>query len=459
MRRSSFKFSIILLAGIFFASCKLSVPKEEVKKNYVINSEVVHPDWTESAVIYEVNIRQYTPEGTFSALSEHLQRLQELGVDILWLMPVHPIGEKNRKGTLGSYYSIKDYLAVNPEYGTLEDLKDLVKDAHALGMYVIIDWVANHSAWDNVWITQHPDWYKKDSLGNMVSPFDWTDVAQLDYNNTGLRQAMISAMKYWVKVADIDGFRCDVAGMVPCDFWESARVSLDSIKDVFMLAEDEAQQCLCKKAFDMNYAWELHHIMNQIAKGEMKVSDLAGYYHRMDSLYDPAIYRMNFITNHDENSWKGTEFERMGEATEAFALMCFTLPGMPLLYSGQEVGLNKRLPFFEKDSINWEENDWIRIYSDFIQLKKQNDVFWNGSSGGAMNVLELPENENVFAFERVNEESSFIVLVNLGDKKEKVRLTKKYNDMDLIDYFTQDVFEAGTDIELKAFTYKVLSEE
>lgn len=255
--------SVILLvaAGIIIWSCSGS-------RKETSNERLVHPEWAKNAVLYEVNVRQYTPEGTFKAFEKHLPRLKAMGVDILWLMPVNPIGVKNRKGTLGSYYSIKDYLAVNPEFGTKDDLKELVNKAHDLGMHVIIDWVANHTSWDNNLITEHPDWYAHDSTGKIIPPVpDWTDVAGLNYKNKELREYMTNALIYWVREADIDGFRCDVAGMLPVSFWNEAVPKIKAIKHVFMLAEWETPE-MHDTAFDMTYSWNAYQVMNAIAKGK-----------------------------------------------------------------------------------------------------------------------------------------------------------------------------------------------
>lgn len=265
-----------LLITTIFAGCKSN--QTEIKED-MTEAGFKHPEWTKTANIYEVNIRQYTKEGTFAAFIPHMERLQKMGVDVLWFMPINPIGEKNRKGTMGSYYAVKDYTAVNPEFGTLEEFKALVAKAHELGMHVIIDWVANHTSWDNVWTTQHPDWFDIDSTGNFVSPYDWTDVISLNYNNKELWKGMADAMKYWVVEADIDGFRCDVAGMVETPFWDSVRLVLDSVKPVFMLAEAE-QPDLHEIAFDANYSWELFHVTKAVAKGEKNVNDLWDRLHK-----------------------------------------------------------------------------------------------------------------------------------------------------------------------------------
>ncbi|MCD4697158.1 MAG: alpha-amylase, partial [Bacteroidales bacterium] len=346
-------FTLVVAILFIAGSCKQQAKKTEHVSGKETSNIASAPEWSKNANIYEVNIRQYTPEGTFKAFESHLPRLKNMGVNILWFMPIHPIGEKNRKGSLGSYYAVKDYKAVNPEFGTLKDFKSLVKTAHDMGFKVILDWVANHTSWDNQWIYDHPEWYSKDSLGQMIAPFDWTDVADLNYDSKPLWDAMIDALKFWVTEADIDGYRCDVAGMVPTEFWERARKELDEIKPVFMLAEAE-QADHHKSAFDMSYAWELHHIFNEIAKGKKTGDDLENYFVKNDSVYPSSAFRMTFITNHDENSWNGTVMERMGKTGLTFAMLSYTLPGMPLIYSGQEVGLNKRLEFFEKDKINWD---------------------------------------------------------------------------------------------------------
>lgn len=246
--------TIICLVILLAMNCKTDTSREVEKKvpSGPAISNVITPEWVKNAVIYEVNVRQYTPEGTFNAFTEHLPRLKTLGVDILWFMPVNPIGVKNRKGPLGSYYSVKDYTAVNPEFGTMEDFRRLVEQVHEQGMYAIIDWVPNHTAWDHRWTKEHPDWYKQDEKGEFVSPFDWTDVIQLDYDNEEMRQEMIEEMIFWIRESDIDGYRCDVAHMVPVDFWDEARKELDKVKPVFMLAESD-QYFLHKNAFDMTY--------------------------------------------------------------------------------------------------------------------------------------------------------------------------------------------------------------
>jgi glycosidase len=364
--------------------------------------------------------------------------LKKLGVDILWIMPIHPIGEKNRKGSLGSYYAVKDYKVVNPEFGTMDDFKMLVDSAHSMGFYVLIDWVANHTAWDHAWVTQHPGWYTKDSTGQMISPYDWSDVVDLNYENDSVWDAMTDALKFWVREADIDGYRCDVAHEVPTPFWEQARKELDAVKPVFMLAESEIAGHH-NAAFDMTYAWELHSIFNGIAKGEKNATDLKAYFAKQDTTFPTSAYRMNFITNHDENSWNGTVDERMGESAGMFAVLCYTLPGMPLIYSGQEVGLDKPLKFFEKDQIDWNTDPSLpEFYTRLNRMKSDQKAFWNGDFGGDLNIVETSQPENVFAFMRVHADNAFFIAVNFTGKKQEFILQGDAFGGSYKDYFTQE---------------------
>ncbi len=457
------KFYLLLMllpvTGILFLISCNNQNKQKAEEVETTESFVKHPDWSKNANIYEVNIRQYTEEGTFKAFEKHLPRLKEMGVDILWLMPIFPIGEKNRKGTMGSYYAVKDYMAVNPEFGTMDDFKDLVKKAHDMGFKVILDWVANHTAWDNKMIYEHPDWYTKDSTGKMVSPYDWTDVADLDYDSQGLPDYMIEALKFWVEQADIDGYRCDVAGMVPTDFWDRTREQLDNIKPVFMLAEAE-QVDHHEKAFDMSYAWELHHIMNQIAKGEKNASDIEVYIEKQNALYPANAYRMNFITNHDENSWNGTVNERMGEGAKAFAVLTYTLPGMPLIYSGQEVGLDKRLEFFEKDEIDWDcDSSLVKFYTNLNHLKSENKALWNGEYGGELKRIKTSDDESVFAFIREKEGNQIFVITNLTDKPVTITLIGNEYLGDYYDIFTDEKksLTENISVDLNAWDFKIFS--
>ena len=379
-----------------------------------------HVAWAKNANIYEVNIRQFTPEGTIPAFEKHLPRLKKMGVKILWLMPVQPIGAKNRKGTLGSYYSIRDYTAVNPEFGTMDDFKRLVRTAHGLGMKVILDWVANHTAWDHPWVTQHPDWYKRNAAGEVVSyNFDngreieyWTDVVGLDYKQDALWPAMIDAMKFWVRETGIDGFRCDVAMLIPEPFWARARAELDAIKPMFMLAE-AAEPGLHARAFDVSYHWKLQELLVEIAKGKKTADDLRRYYENPDPAFSPDAWRMNFTSNHDINSWHGNDVENYGAGFEAFAVLAATLPGVPLVYGGQEGVLDKRIAFFEKDAIDWKGYKRAPLYRRLLTMKSRNPALWNGVAGGTLTFAETGS-PNVVAFTRTRGRHKVLVVANLS---------------------------------------------
>ena len=386
------------------------------------NSNSVLPTWANSATIYEVNVRQYTDAGTFKAFEAHLPRLKKLGVKILWLMPIHPISEVKRNGSLGSPYAVANYKGINPEFGTEADFKSLVNKAHELGFKVILDWVANHSGWDNPWIA-NKSWYHTDSNGNVVPPnSDWLDVAWLNYKNQDMRKAMIDAMAYWVKTFDVDGFRADVAAGVPTDFWKAANTKLQAIKPLFMLAEDQSSTSLLDDAFIANYNWELKDLVKAIADGSKDRTVFDAVAANQVFNYPTRSFPMNFITNHDENSWSGTEFERLGDAVSAMAALTFTYPGMPLIYSGQEVGNTKRLAFFEKDLIPGLNvaNSITAFYTKLVSLKTKNSALWNNSTA---KIVPTPGNNNlVIAYSRASGANKVITVINASDKTQKVTL-------------------------------------
>ena len=417
-------------------------------------SLAMHPDWATDAVIYEVNIRQYTEEGTFKAFAKHLPRLAKMGIDILWLMPVQPIGIVKRKGELGSYYSISDYKGINPEFGTQKDLKALIDQAHKLGMKVILDWVANHTSHDHHWTISNPEWYTRDTDGKILSPYDWTDVAELNYDDPAMRQAMIDDMAFWLSEMDIDGFRCDVAGEVPHDFWESARAAFDTIKEVWMLAENGEQLYLMNKAFNANYGWDLHHRMNRVAVGEMEVHALyEAILHQVDQ-YPSGSYPMQFITNHDENSWAGTITERLGSGHKAFATFMFTIPGVPLIYSGQEAGLDKRLAFFEKDPISWDSIKYEDFYSDLIALKHKNTALHNGLFGGNFTMIENGADTKVASYMREKADSKVLTIINFSNESQTITLNEGHGTY--TNHFSgSDAIINGREITLAPWEYRV----
>lgn len=419
------------------------------------------PEWSKNATMYELNVRQFSASGTFDAIYNELPRLKKMGVDIVWLMPIHPIGVKNRKGTEGSYYAVKDYKGINPKFGDEASFQKLVDLVHENDMKIIIDWVANHSSPDNMWIEEgNMDWYNLDSTGNVQPPpgTDWWDVSDLNYNNSDMRAAMIDAMTYWVSKFNIDGFRCDVAGWVPTDFWNDARAALDDIKPVFMLAEDEGAQ-LHDKAFDMTYGWEFHHIMNEVAKGHMNADSIVSYFGREAKKFKSSAYRLHFTSNHDENSWNGTEFERMGDGAMAFAVLSSTIHGMPLVYNGQETSLNKRLEFFEKDTILWDKMDKVDFYTSLLSFKNDNPALWNGDYGAYPQFIETG-NSDVLAFHRTKGDNTVLVVINLSgeDQKVKMRLTNCQGSYtELFEKVATNISCKKKKLKLGAWEYKVYS--
>lgn len=384
---------------------------------------IKHPDWSRHAVIYQVNTRQFTPEGTLKAATREIPRLKALGVDILWLMPIHPIGEKNRKGTLGSPYSIRDYRAVNPELGTFADLKGFVDAAHASGMKVILDWVANHTAWDHPWVEQHPEWYARDWMGGHVSTpwWDWSDIIDLDYSHAGLRREMAGSMAYWVREAGVDGFRADVAGYVPPDFWNQVRRDLAAIKPVWMLGEFNHRD-LHLTSFDASYGWAWAEALMKIAKGHANTGALYGFYSENESAWPTGAQRMIFTSNHDENAWAGTEFERFGPALpNAFALL-FTSEGIPLIYNGQEAGNDKRLKFFERDPIAWKGHPHATLIRDWISFRDAHPALHNAPWGARMVQVTNSDPEKVFSFVRAKGGDAVFVLQNYSGDARNVTL-------------------------------------
>ena len=377
-------------------------------------------DWAKGSNIYEVNIRQYTAEGTFAAFSKHLPRLKKMGVEILWLMPITPISVKERLGTLGSYYACSSYTDINPEFGSLADFKQLVNDAHALGFKLIIDWVANHTGWDHDWTTAHPEYYVIDNNGNFTEKNGWQDVIDLNYDNKDMRMAMIEAMRYWIREFGIDGFRCDMAHLVPLDFWVEARTQCDQLRSLFWLAECEVVNY--HDAFDVSYAWSWMHVTEKYAKGEVSLSEVREVMHAYTQ-YPAGASKLFFTTNHDENSWNGTEYEKYASAAKAWAVFTCTWQGMPLIYSGQESPNTKRLEFFHKDLIEWNEPLQLTdFYQTLLQLRKSNTAI----SEGETFILPSEYDGQLMAFLRRKEDKVVLVLLNLSNQ-DRLKITVENN--------------------------------
>ena len=398
-------------------------------------SEIDNPtrsiDWIKNNVVYEVNTRQFNNGGTFKSFMPEIPRIKALGVDVLWFMPVYPIGQLNRKGGLGSYYSIKNYHEINPEFGTMDDFKATVNAAHAQGMKVILDWVGNHTAWDHPWVTEHPDWYVHDSTGKIVTPWDWTDVAQLNFKNPELRKAMIAEMQFWVKECNIDGFRCDVAFLVPRSFWEEARIALEKDKPLFMLAEMENNKDIdpnppgyMEKAFDAYYGWTLHSASADCAKGKITGREFVNKFTEARALFPAKAMMLSFLSNHDENTWNGTIEEKYADKWQVFSVLNYTLQNsLPLIYNGEEANNTKRLLFFEKDPItSWSDTSRYAWYRTMNHLKHTHPALQNGAWGAKEEVLKVTGgDENIYAFRRTSQGQTVTVIVNLSSKQQWIQ--------------------------------------
>ena len=442
----------IIWSAIAMIGCKNN--SEEIASTTI---EKFSPAVEENSVIYEVNIRQYSPEGTFNAFTKDIPQLKELGVKIIWVMPIFPISQTKRKATggddskfasempaaeqhkyLGSYYAVSDFKKVNPEFGTIEDFRNLVKTAHENGIYVILDWVPNHTGWDHVWIKNHPEYYTQNAKGEIIDPVNpetgkswgWTDVADLNYDNQNLRAEMTADMMHWIKNEDIDGFRCDVAGNVPLDFWQQAIPQLRKQKSIFMLAEAWEPALLKNNLFDMAYGWDGHHTMNKIAQGKETVKQFDAFIEKINKDYEANDILMNFVDNHDENSWNGTIKSRLGEAEAAMTALSYLMPGMPLVYSGNEYGLEHSLKFFEKDSSPKTKGKHWELRSKLGKIKNEIDALHGGKNKANYKRLSA-SNENVLAFERTKNGKKVIYLANLSVKPVSVSMpiTGQYKDV------------------------------
>lgn len=416
-----------------------------------------------SGIIYEVNLRHFSPEGTLNAFTEHIPNLKKLGVKFIWLMPIHPISEKKRKGSLGSYYAVSDYKKVSPEYGTLQDFKKLVETAHRNDLYVLLDWVPNHTGWDHVWIQEHPEFYTQNEDGEILDPLNpdtgkswgWTDVADLNYNNKQLRDSMIQQMLYWVKDLDVDGFRCDVAGEVPTDFWETAIDSLQAVKPVFMLAEAEKPE-LFNAGFQMQYGWEALQLINRMALGEKTVTDWDVYMTHLEEKTGNNGILMHFTSNHDENAWNGTVYERLNAGAETFAALTYLAPGMPLIFNGQEYDLKKRLAFFEKDTIPHTQGKMYGVYEKLGQLKTQHAALKAGKSGGSYRRITTSHDNQILAFERAASNEKVYFIGNLSADTLSVNLNLQG---DFRDYMSDKTLQLtpGKSLKMTPWAYWILT--
>lgn len=474
------KKTILLIIGLLLLiSCKTE--KKESTKTSIETIAPLSPEILESAVIYEANIRQYSPEGTFKKFTEDIPQLKNLGVKIIWLMPIFPISETRRKATggdfaykikdetkrkkaLGSYYAVSDYGKINPEFGTIEDFRELLKTAHKNNMYVILDWVPNHTGWDHKWIKSNPEFYVKNSKGEITDPLNedgtskgWGDVAQLDYTNKDMQEAMFKDMLYWVEKENVDGFRCDHIEPIPISFWQKVIPKLREKRNLFMLAENDEPRFMKGNLFDMEYGWKTHHLLNTIAKGKKNVTDWDELMKYLNKTYEKDDILMNFITNHDENSWAGTIDERLGDAAEVMLVLTYMTPGMPLIYSGQEYDLNHRLKFFEKDSIPKKIGKSWPVLEKLGKLKNSNPALNGGKNPATYKRIKTNNDEKILAFERTKDGKKILFIANLTNKPTSFTIPVNIN---FTDYMTNLAFSLKENQQLTfdPWEYKILVE-
>jgi alpha-amylase len=425
-----------------------------------MSTDIKPAEWVHSTNIYEVNLRQYTSEGTFKAFATHLPRLKDMGVEVIWLMPITPISVKNRKGTLGSYYACSSFVNTNPEFGSIEEFKQLVENIHALGMKVIIDWVANHTGWDHEWTISHPDYYSQDSTGNFVPPVEnWEDVIHLNFYNHNLRLAMIDAMKFWVEECKIDGFRCDMAMLVPVDFWHQARTVLDQIKKLFWLGEfDQWNEEIYAHVFDVSYTWHWMHKSEVYYQKERKINELDKALNSYQLKKPFQHIRSFFTSNHDENSWNGTEYEKYGKMAIPLAVFSCTWNGIPLIYSGQELPNTKRLQFFDKDEIQWTANPELhQFYKTLLLLRKEHPALLAGHKEVITWRIATDHPDQLFCFARKNKERELIVVLNFSDQQINFSLRDLRIRGEFLNVINGDKQNGADDFNIDPWGYIILS--
>ena len=447
----------LALAAALIASPALAGPDYTPRDAVAVQNAA----WTADAVLYQLNTRQFTSEGTFKAAQKQLPRLAAMGVDIIWLMPIHPIGEVNRKGSLGSPYAVRDYRAVNPELGTEADFRAFVAEAHRLGLRVILDWVANHSAYDNPLTARHPEWFTRTPEGALTSPAgtDWSDVADFDYSQPGLRRYMTESLVYWVREFGIDGYRADVAGYVPTDFWENARAALDKVKPVFMLAEWE-QRDLHARAFDATYGWGWKEAMQRLVKSGEGAGPIRGYYAGQSETWPHAAMRMVYTENHDQNSWDGVASDIYGPAYEAAIALSFVGSGLPLIYNGQEADNDRQLAFFERDPIVWKDGRHAALFARLIALKTAMPALHNGRFGAPM--VEVPSSAaaDVYAFTRGAAGERVFAVFNLSPRTHTVTFSHARHHGSYRDALSGEgaAFTGGETLALPAWGFRIYAE-
>lgn len=452
---TNFKLYLVVLLAVAFVSC--SNPSNKIAK--VTDTATIdgHPAWIMHSNIYEVNVRQYTVEGTFNAFAKHLDRLKEMGVQTLWFMPINPISKLDRKGTLGSYYAVSSYTDINPEYGHLSDWNALVKKAHGMGFKVIIDWVPNHTGADHPWLKSHPDFYVKDSMGKAISQFDWTDTRKLNYKNPELCDSMIASMKYWISTSDIDGFRCDVAPEVTDSFWLKAIPVLKKMKNIFMLAEGDMGR-MHKDGFDATYTWSDFSMMKLIASGKRNAAAFDSVINKTDTSFPSNSIRMYFTSNHDENSWNKADFGTMPGASHApFAVLTQTMKrSVPLIYGSQEEPLLRSISFFEKDTISFGKYTRAPFYKQLLTLRSETPAL-----AANANYIKLVSSadDKIFAYTRTVGKSKVLVVLNLSAIAQNATIADASITGNATELFSAAklTIKAGQSFTLPAWGYQVYS--
>jgi glycosidase len=449
---------IFLLIMLLATGCK-DIPSENIV--YLPELARITSKTIDKAIIYEANIRQYSSEGTFEAFTKNIPELKKLGVNIIWLMPIHPISVKNRKGKLGSPYSVDDFRKTNPDFGTAEDFDSLVETAHANGMYVVIDWITNQTGWNHRWINEHPEYYVRNEKGEILDPsnsktgesWGWTDVAELNYDNPELRQKMIQEMLYWIRTHQIDGYRLDAPQEVPDDFWDAAFDSIKKVKSDFLFIDIKISDEILQIT-DLNYDYPAQQLMNGIAIGKKTVADWDFYFAQNKTSRSKKIV-INSTSNHNENTWNGTAYERLGDAAETFTVLTYLMPGVPLIYNGQEYDNKKRLPFFDKDSIAHTKGKYFGLYEKLGRFKKNHPALSAHEDVGAYSRIRTSDDQNVLAFWRTNKNDSILFIANLKNLSNKFNLPISgiYKD-----YFSGKIISITTEttFQFKAWEYKVL---
>ena len=421
-----------------------------------------HHQWSFNLGMYEVNLRHYSQEGNIAAFKSDLDRIDSLGPGIIWFMPIHPIGTFNRLGSLGSPYSVKDYYQVNPDYGSLVEFKDLVSEIQSRNKYVLIDWVANHTSWDNVLTQTNPEWYVTNSEGDFIPPpgTNWSDVIELDYEKQGLRKYMIEAMKFWVDSVGVNGFRFDAVDFVPDDFWEEAIAVLKQTgSDLLLLAEGSGEH-LIDLGFDMNYSWDFYGfgggVLPRITQGVADANIVRSFVNKEQNNYSNGAYRLYFVSNHDENAWEGTPAQLFGPRAVNFSVLSHVINGMPLVYNGEETGMNKQLSFFDKDLIPWRDYPLFDYYRRLFDLKKRNASLWNGFDENEAIRIKTTQNSPIYAFKREKDGERVLCFFNLSTQAVSFQATDVLPQGTYRNVFTDKLIGLSQDYEFSLDDWEFL---